>query len=182
MFKLVGLNGVAGSGKDTIADRMGGLYGYKKLSFAGHLKDIAALSFGLDRDKLDDQEYKKMFVPRHNKTVREILQILGTECFRNNFSDSFWTDHVEYQIDDYMECRPNGLIIISDVRFDNESGMIIRRGGCVVNIDREHANELGTSHTSEKGIDPTHIHCTINNNYTHDFLYKEIEFMVSKWK
>ena len=180
MQKLIGLNGVAGSGKDTVADRLGGLYGYKKLSFASHLKDIAALSFGLERDQLDDQAYKKRYMPRYGKTVREILQILGTECFRNNFSDSFWTDHIEYLIDVYMEENPSGLIIISDVRFSNESALIRKRGGYIVNIDRDIETDV-PAHASEEGIDPNHIDYRLNNNFSYDNLYKEIANMVETW-
>ena len=50
---IIGICGLIGSGKDTIADYLVTNYNFKKLSFADKLKDSVATMFDWDRDLLD---------------------------------------------------------------------------------------------------------------------------------
>ncbi len=47
-----------GSGKDTIADYLVNIHGYKRESFADSLKDAVAAAFDWDRDLLEGRSNK----------------------------------------------------------------------------------------------------------------------------
>ena len=49
---IIGVTGFIGSGKDTVANYLTTFHGFKKLSFAGSLKDAVANVFGWDREML----------------------------------------------------------------------------------------------------------------------------------
>lgn len=50
---IIGVTGLIGSGKDTIADYLTTHKGFKRLSFAASLKDAVAAVFGWDRELLE---------------------------------------------------------------------------------------------------------------------------------
>ena len=50
---LIGICGLIGSGKDTVAERLVNEHGYKRDSFAKSLKDAVASMFNWDRDMLE---------------------------------------------------------------------------------------------------------------------------------
>ena len=52
---LIGLVGLIGSGKDTVADRLVQKHGFQRDSFAKSLKDAVASIFGWDREMLEGQ-------------------------------------------------------------------------------------------------------------------------------
>ena len=96
MTTIISVSGFIGSGKDTIADYLVTEFGFKRLSFAGTLKDAVAAIFGWDRDLIDgttkesriwrdqvDQWWSdRLGIP--NLTPRYILQHIGTDVFRNH--------------------------------------------------------------------------------------------------
>ena len=47
---LVLLNGLAGSGKDTVANYLIEKYGFVKVSFGAVLKDVLSVAFGWPRE------------------------------------------------------------------------------------------------------------------------------------
>ena len=46
---IVGVTGLIGSGKDTIANYLTTFHGFKKVSFAGSLKDAVSAVFNWER-------------------------------------------------------------------------------------------------------------------------------------
>ena len=50
---IIGIAGFQGSGKDTIADYLQNIYGFKRDSFASTLKDAVSSVFGWDRELLE---------------------------------------------------------------------------------------------------------------------------------
>ena len=50
---IIGICGFIGSGKDTIADYLVNLHGFRRESFANSLKDAVAQIFGWDRIMLE---------------------------------------------------------------------------------------------------------------------------------
>lgn len=58
-MKIVALSGWKGSGKDMLADYLNKEHGFKKLSFAGLLKDMAASQYGIPRGHFDDRYLKE---------------------------------------------------------------------------------------------------------------------------
>ena len=138
---LIGLVGLIGSGKDTVAERLITHYGYKRDSFAKSLKDAVSSMFNWDRELLEgntseSREWReqpdKFWSEKMGKEVtpRWVLQYFGTEVMRQGMYDAIWVDSV---IGRYKGDKT----VISDTRFQNEIKTIKAHGGIVVLVKRE---------------------------------------------
>ena len=137
---LIGLVGLIGSGKDTVAERLVTHHGYKRDSFAKSLKDAVSSMFNWDREMLEGNtpESRKwreqpdaFWSEKMGKEVtpRLILQQFGTEVMRGQMYDGIWVDSV---IGRYK----GENTVISDTRFQNEIKTIKAHGGIVVLVKR----------------------------------------------
>lgn len=154
---IIGINGKIGSGKDTVGSiiqyltdenvkgmsfedwyasnvysvyQATGKWEIKK--FAGKLKQIASLLTGIDVEKFEDQEFKKLEMPEcwnrlqqsgrskvwNPMTYRQFLQELGTEAMREGLHTNVWC---------------NGLFSDYSVQVDND----------FLNMSVEDAKKLG---------------------------------------
>lgn len=139
---IIAICGLQGSGKDTIGSYLINNYGFKKLSFAGVLKDIVGILFGWDRtmlegatkesrewrEQVDSWWSKKLAIP--NLTPRYVLQYFGTDLFRTHFHSDIWVIAVERQLSKYPNC------VITDCRFPNEIDMLRSVGATVIKVTR----------------------------------------------
>jgi hypothetical protein len=126
-MSVIAICGFIGSGKDTVADFLVNDFGYKRMSFAGTLKDAVAAVFGWDRELLEGRtsegrEWRETIDPwwakrldMPNLTPRLILQLWGTEVCRQGFHTDIWVASIENQLRNTKE-----NIVISDCRFPNE--------------------------------------------------------------
>lgn len=136
---IIGLCGLAGSGKDTSANFiMEYDNSYQRLSFADAVKDIVALAFGWDRNLLqggtqESREWREKEDLFWGVSPRKAMQLIATDCFRNIIRDDFWVKSIEKKIKD----NPTQNYVITDVRFPNEVKMIHQNGGEVWQIKRE---------------------------------------------
>lgn len=142
MKKVIGLCGFIGAGKDTVANYLVREHGFTKMAFAGALKDAAAAIFGWDRallegDTKESREWREAidiyWTQKLGRTItpRKVLQELGTEVFRQSFSESTWVFALDRRIE---LCDTN--VVITDVRFPNEIRAIKAHAGTVLEINR----------------------------------------------
>lgn len=128
---IIGICGLIGSGKGTVADVLVNDHGFTKISFADKLKDGVSTIFGWNRDMLEgDTVESREWRDKpddfwSNETGREItprlvLQLFGTDCMRNGFYDGVWVSLVKKTI---LE-NPQNNYVIPDVRFPNEVDVI----------------------------------------------------------
>ena len=164
MGKVIGICGLIGSGKGTVADILVEEYGFKKLSFADKLKDAVAEMFDWPRDLLEGdtnegrawRETPDQFWSREldrDITPRYVLQVFGTECMRQGFYDGIWVSMVKKQLLN----APMINWVIPDTRFPNEVNMIKSVGGTVWCIKRGE-NPKWFDLYKYQGIPPTDIH------------------------
>ena len=186
---IIGLCGVMGSGKDTVADYLVNFHGWRRESFANSLKDGVANIFGWDRQMLEgrtkqSREWREQVDPwwatrlgMKDLTPRWVLQYFGTEVMRGQMYDGIW-------IDSCIGRYKGQNTVISDTRFVNEIKTIKAHGGIILCVKR---GELPTqkqmqdqgAHKSEWDWLDSDFDIVIDNNGTKEDLYKEIDLIVS---
>lgn len=146
MAKLVGIVGLIGSGKDTIANHLIANHNFRKDSFANSVKNACSDLFGWPRElmegdtpvsrawreQVDTWWGQKLGIP--DFTPRKAMQCLGNDLFRDQFHKDFWIlTMVKRIIQD-----PNVDYVISDVRYPNEMSFIRENGGVLIKVTRGH--------------------------------------------
>jgi hypothetical protein len=140
---IIGICGLIGSGKDTIADYLQNIHQFRRESFAHTLKDAVASVFGWDRELLEgrtreSREWREQVDPwwaerlkMPHLTPRYVLQVWGTEVARRSFHDDIWIASLENKLR-----KTTDDVVISDCRFPNEIKAIKDAGGIVIRVVR----------------------------------------------
>ena len=161
---IIGICGLIGSGKGTVADVLVEEHKFEKISFADKLKDAVSVLFDWPRDMLEgetpdsrfwrEQEDKFWTEETGRKvTPRLVLQEFGTDCMRNGFYDGVWVSFVKKKIID----NPDTNFVIPDVRFENEVEVIKGMGGKVWCVKRG-PDPLWFRQYQDIGLEPTDVH------------------------
>ena len=161
---IIGICGLIGSGKDSVADILVQERNFKKISFADKLKDGVATVFGWDRSMLEGktsnsrnwrEEKDDFWSAELGKDIspRLVLQLFGTECMRQGFYDGVWVSLVKKHIID----NPKQNFVIPDVRFPNEANMIKSIHGEVWRM-RRGPDPVWFRMYQDLGIEPTEVH------------------------
>lgn len=148
--RLIGLTGKAGSGKDTVGQYLHKWADAYTLAFAYPLKaGLAAMGFPEPKDR----EAKEAVIAGFNFSWRELAQTLGTEWGRARDPD-LWLKLAMQEVDRIRAARPHSLVVITDVRFENEAAAIRERGGQIWHITGREAQMFGDTktHASETGV------------------------------
>ena len=210
---IIGINGRINSGKDTVGNLIKDINcenNWEIKKFARKLKETASLLTGIPVKKFEDQEFKKTFLDAHwnkeifeNKTsldkdnkaynksivkpmtVREMLQIIGTDALRNNLHQDVWVnalmcDYIPYSVrgSDYEEYESNW--IITDMRFPNEMQAVKANGGITIRVVRPSNKEipLDLLHSSETSLDNAEFDYEIINDGKLEDLIEKVEKII----
>ena len=189
---IIGICGLIGSGKGTVADILVEEHNFKKLSFADALKDGVAAMFDWPRHLLEgDTDESRNWREKPDDfwtketgkeiTPRLVLQLVGTECMRDGFFDGIWVSMVKKK----LLRSPSSNWVIPDTRFLNEIDMIKSVGGQIWRVKRgedpdwveplvDHNIEPVDVHPSEFRWLRAEFDHTILNNGTMDDLRNQI--------
>lgn len=182
---LIGINGYAGSGKDTVAQMIQELQPDKNWQikkFSGKLKQMASLLTNVPVEKFEDQKFKcdgvievvtKDYANSYNITaigcqVRLFLQFLGTECVRDLLGEDIW---VKALLKDYDPKKDNW--IITDMRFPNELQGVLALLGVSLRVERVGIKPIN-AHPSETALDDHLFDWLVENKGSLDFLKNEV--------
>lgn len=172
---LIGLSGSAGSGKNYVADQIVAKYGnVKQLAFADPLKQVVHHMFGIPLedcyteagknrktwvrwnnvkpylDGLHEAAEKghaaRFYLEGATMTVRDLLQWVGTDLVRKNWCQDHWIMLAEQRIRASVE----DVVVVTDVRFENEANLVTAMGGTVLKVVGRAAPGV-PQHVSEQG-------------------------------
>lgn len=126
---LLGISGVAKSGKDSLYKCLCNLYphlGIERIAFAdslkGELSEIVMEHFGID---LFDM------TPAKKELIRPLLVWWG--CTKREILPDYWID---LAFADFNFYKGSDIVVVTDVRFDNERARIQEMGGKVIYLER----------------------------------------------
>lgn len=173
---LIGISGLASSGKDTTADHLVDQHGFQKLSFAGPIKDGIKAIFGLD-SRHTDGDLKETVIEEYGVSCRHMMQTLGTEWGRALIRNDVWMIRMQSRLDEIYYLNPLARVAISDVRFENEAGLIRMLGGNVLHLQRDERPGV-EHHISEAGVVCLDRDLSLSNNGTKEELHSKISLIV----
>lgn len=184
---FIGVSGPAGSGKDAVAEAINSVLNRiscKKLSgkkiqvmsFADPLKMVCNVALGLTEEDMYTQEGKKRMATLYpHMTNREVLQKVGTECFRNTFGGDVWVTALMHQVIK----KKVDVVIVPDVRFDNEAAMV-KEHGVLINIIpsfQGYTPIVQSGHASEAGITLLPDLIVFNDSTLDAMVFKVLEYV-----
>lgn len=189
--KIIGVCGLIGSGKDTVADYLVSNHRCHRISFGDTLKDVTAELFGWDRTRLqgltkEDRDWRELEDPFWTEALGKLwspriaLQQLGTEIFRDGLHKDIWIICAKKRMRTLEHAMGYKLnFVFSDCRFPNEVAIIEQAGGEIwwvrrgdlpewwmparVNLMREGDMEAFSKHW---GVHPSEF-SWINSNFKH---------------
>lgn len=149
---VIGLCGLAQSGKDTAAAHLVDVHGFRRIAFADQLRTALynldpyvttrggtyALTYLVDAHGWDQA--------KQLPDVRRLLQRFGTEVGRTLWGEDFWVERATAGI------THGDRVVFTDVRFTNEAAAVRRLGGLVVEVTRPGRTTLDSrtaGHASE---------------------------------
>lgn len=145
---LIGLAGLAGSGKNFLADQITAKYeSVKQIAFADPLKQMVHHMFGVPLEDCYTEAGKNKATwyqwmnwagtcawpdvdPNHYMTTRELLQYVGTELVRKWWCEDHWVKLAEHRI----KSSPEDVVVVTDVRFQNEADLVTGMGGTILRV------------------------------------------------
>ncbi len=116
---------------------------------------------------------KNTFIPEVGKTVREILQFIGTDIGRKGLYEDIWVDQWKMSLENRYD-DPDGFIT-DDVRFPNEYDAIKSLGGQMWKIERPSHTAETHNHSSEGNLDDHQFDRIIVNDGSIADLHKKVE-------
>lgn len=192
--------GVA-EGKDTFAEEFAKLSPIpcQRHAFGDKVKETIELLTGYDMKEFCPnnnpfyneiynytQEDKNVFLPLWDKTIGESLQIIGTDALRNRFDSDVWVKALFSTVG--KETLEMGhILLIPDVRFENEANYILENGGILVRLEGDPANIRENSrrdlmHESEISLDDyeyfTYILESVNFKQLHENIEKILKTII----
>ncbi len=110
-----------------------------------------------------------------NPEIRRLMQCMGTEVGREMIDDELWTKLAKKACDDYAKFGYN--VVITDVRFPNETAMIRFNGGKIIRIHREGVKPA-QNHVSDTNVDLLSYDGEIINNGTVEDLQTSLKTLL----
>jgi len=165
---ILGISGIKGSGKNTVARILEEYYGYELISFASPLKDAVSRLYSWDRELLEG-ETDESRLWRENVdiywttklerkvTPRIILQEVG-DIFRTVNKDFFILNLEQRLVKEKK-------YVITDLRGKNEFDWLKRRGGKSIKVLRDTSSiESSDTHWTEIEVHTLKSDIIIYNN------------------
>jgi hypothetical protein len=176
-YKIIGLSGKLGAGKDASADIILKWYPqYDRCAFAYNVKLVCSILLGTTHEEQLSAEGKARIPAGFDKTNASYQQIVG-QGMRDIVHYDVWVLSVMN--------RPSEYKLITDVRYPTEVQAIEEAGGIVIRIERDEKLREGsiagrpTNHSSEIALDNHKFTYRLENNGTFDELAHQLRLILS---
>lgn len=173
-YRVIGLTGPKGSGKDTVGDILKTSYdGVQTIAFADPIKNVIQHIFNLNGGKNDYDSFKRVDLScnledvTHSVPGRHVVREIG--MLMRRYDEQQFNRYVREKI----EKLPDTWWIVTDVRFDNEYIMLRELGATIIKIERPGYKYDG--HITERGFDHHLVDYVINNDSTQLKLRQQVE-------
>ena len=153
---IIAFTGARGVGKTSVANELvqNGKADYVIESFATPIKDMLR-AMGLTEHFINDPQGKQEPIPWLNGVSgRELMQTLGTSWGREMVADDVWLRAMNQRLIKYIST--DQIILIDDLRFDNEAEFIVRQGGYIISLTRD-GIEYTNEHSTETPISSDYL-------------------------
>ena len=163
--KIIGLTGLAGTGKDTVRSILERRHGYIGVAFADPIRNMLyslLIEAAADVSYMHDRQLKELPIPGLGVSYRHLAQTLGTEWGRS-VSGDLWLSITRERVKNHFDHHQGRPVVISDVRFQNEAEWIMEAGGEIWRIEREEAEPV-RGHVSENIAALPHF-CRVIENH-----------------
>jgi len=174
--RIIGISGVAGSGKNAVASMIPGAF---VVQLADPLYAMISAMAGIPEPLLRRREVKEAPIPWLGKSPRELLQTLGTEWGRRTVCEDVWIRLLDRRIKGLAD-QGIGVIAVCDVRFDNEVEYLRGLGGEIWHVRRPGCSGAG-GHSSEGGVAVADGDPVIENAGTMDELRALVDAAFGRW-
>jgi hypothetical protein len=175
MVRIIAFHGRKRSGKNSGAKAFPDA---KELAFADALKLAAMHLFNLTYEQVYDDKLKEVVDERWGMTPRQILQLLGTEGIRALFGGDHFVKLMKTRVDQAIK-EGHHMVIMTDVRFEEEAQFILSQGGEVIEVIRP-SLESTDQHASEQPLPRELISTTIVNDGTIEELQQKVLSFVNR--
>ena len=160
---IIGIAGVAGAGKSSLAEILEERHGLVRTPFAGPIKDMLAAFLrasgvtDLTIHRMVNGELKEQPAPvLGGRSPREAMQALGTEWGRNFVTPDLWTESWRYRAGLEL-LRGVAGITVDDIRFPNEVAAIRSMGGVVIRVERPGFTGVNLHPSEQQVLEPDHV-------------------------
>lgn len=186
-MNLIGITGLAGSGKDTagrlIRDLLvceGAPNGAFVTALADPIREMLA-ALGVPRRYMTDRTLKELPVPGFGLlSYREMAQTLGTEWGRA-LDGNLWLKVAELHARQLVtEAGGTPTLIYTDIRFPNEANWIRRHGGRLMRIARAAIDPV-RAHASEWHIKDLPVDAEVLNDGSLEQLRARVRERLVGW-
>jgi len=181
---LIGLNGNAGSGKDTVAAYMARElrkrgYSVNTLAFSEPLKQfcnqVLHIAFGVSDSHFfgsQSEKAKALPGPLGHTSGRRVCQVVG-DALKHAHKDTL----ALYAITKVHKYFDEGadIVIVTDVRYYSESIIVRKEKGVIVSLLRnaDTSSDTHQSETEVSDVDPDYL--LDNSNMSLQELYREVD-------
>jgi len=185
----VALSGKRGHGKSTLAHYLIEHHGFQEFCFANPLKKAVAEIFGFSDYQLYDPQGKETIDPFWGVTPREVLQVCGTELFRDRLPQSLPTTEnlwIKALFRKLQDLEDEARVVVSDCRFPDEWKFMRALGAKMVRVVRPRlvADEALAHHPSETALDNLDLYTpdeVFVNDGTSEELVQKFSVRVQHW-
>jgi hypothetical protein len=177
--KLIGICGRKQTGKTSTTNVLVDRYGFVEVSWAEPLKRLALAANPYIkvneetwlrlRDIVDEKGWE---VAKRLPETRRFLQELGTEGARSLWGEEVWFPFA------WEHFTADSLIVVSDVRFENEADKVRQLGGQIWRIFRPGFDNQGDEHESESGIDAIEYDLALHNDEGLEDLPRKVDAVI----